>query len=306
MMTAYILAIFAIFCWSFNVIAASVLVDELTPWQIAGLRWMIHSFIIFPFVFNLLKKYWHIIIRHKSWLIWTAFWGITISNTCVYYAAYTVRPVTLSLIGATGPLFLILFSWLIKKTRLFKNQIYGLIITLIGVILIVMKGRSSHIGLGLEAGDLWMLGTAITFGYYSFLVANKPKELPHLPLLACCLILGAAFCLPMFVWDTIYNPLNLQTNFRPEIIWIVLGLGVFNSLIAYLCWNYSMDKGDSVKIGMTYYLMPVFSTLESWLILDEGIHLIHLIGATIIFIGIFYSNKKPKSVLLQQNRRANP
>lgn len=294
-MKEYFLAIFAVFCWSFNVIAADVLVNKLTPWQIAGLRWIIPSILIFPFTFNLLKRYWHIITHYKAWLIWTAFWGITISNTCVYYAAYTVRPVTLSLIGATGPLFLIIFSWWLKGTKLFKNQIYGLLITLAGVALIVFNGRNSSIGLGIEAGDLWMLGTAITFGYYSFLVANKPKELPHLPLLACCLILGATFCLPMFIWDTIYNPLNFKTNFPPEVIWIILGLAIFNSLLAYLSWNYAMNRGDPVKIGMIYYLMPVFSTLESWLILSEGIHLIHLIGAMIIFIGIYCSNKKPKS-----------
>ena len=295
-MKEYLAAIFAVLCWSFNVIAANVLTGKLTPWQIAGLRWAVPSVLIFPFVFNILKKNIKVILKHKKWLIWTAFWGITISNTCVYFAAYTVQPVTLSLIGATGPLFLILFSWLIKKTHLFKEQIYGLLVTVVGVFLIVLHGRANGIGLGITSGDFWMLGTAITFGYYSFLVANKPRALPHLPLLACCLIVGAAFCLPMSIWDTFHNPLNFNTNFTPEIIWIVLGLGIFNSLIAYLCWNYAMDKGDSVKIGMTYYLMPVFSTIESWLILGEGIHLIHLIGAIIIFIGIFYSNKKPKSV----------
>lgn len=305
-MKEYLLAIGAIFFWSFNVIAASFLTGKLTPWQISGLRWMIPSIIIFPFVFNELKKYMKVILKYKMWLLWTAFWGITISNTCVYYAAYTVNPVTLSLIGATGPLFLILFSWGLKGTHLYKEQIYGLLITLVGVSLIVLKGRSNNLGLGIQSGDLWMFGTAITFAYYSFLVANKPKALPRLPLLACCLIIGALFCLPMFIWDTIHNPLNFQTNFTPQIIWIILGLGVFNSLLAYLFWNHAMDKGDSVRLGMTYYLMPVFSTLESWLILGEGIHIIHLIGAAIIFIGIFYSNKKPKSASLPQSRRANP
>ena len=304
-MKEYLLAVFAVLFWSFNVIAADVLTNKLTPWQIAGLRWLISAIIIFPFTFNLLKKYWSIISQHKSWLIWTAFWGITISNTCVYYAAYTVNPVTLSLIGATGPLFLILFTWLLKGSRLFKNQIYGLFVTLAGVSLIVLNGRNNRIGLGIEAGDVWMLATAATFGYYSFLISNKPKELPHLALLSCCLILGASFCIPMFIWDTIYNPLNFQTNFTSEIIWIMLGLGVFNSLVAYLFWNYSMAKADPVKIGMIYYLMPVFSTIESWLILNEEIHLIHLIGAIIIFVGIYYSNKKPKSVSLPQSHLAS-
>lgn len=304
-MKEYLLAIFAVFCWSFNVIAADVLVNKLTPWQIAGFRWLISVVIILPMTWRMLKKYMNIIKKYKAWLLWTAFWGITISNTCVYYAAYTVHPVTLSLIGATGPLFLILFSWALRGNRLFKNQIYGLLITLAGVALIVLNGRGNSIGFGIETGDLWMLATAITFGYYSFLVANKPSALPHLPLLGYCLTAGALFCMPMFVWDTIHNPLNLQTNFTPQIIWILLGLGVFNSLVAYLFWNHAMSKANPVKVGMIYYLMPVFSTLESWLILGEGLHWIHLIGAIIIFTGIFYSNKRPKSALSPPSHRAN-
>ena len=289
---AYLLAIFGVFCWSFNVVAADVLTNKLTPWQISMFRWLIPSVIIFPFSFNILKKNIKVILKYKIWLFWTAFWGITISNTCVYYAAYTVRPVTLSLIGATGPLFLILFSCFLKGIRLYRTQIYGLLITLFGVVLIVLKGRSGGLGFGIAEGDFWMLGTAITFGYYSFLVANKPKELTHYSLLVCCLIIGTLGCLPFFVWDAFYNPLSLSQNLTPEIILILLGLGIFNSLIAYLCWNNALAKGDSVKIGMTYYLMPVFSTLESWLILGERIYFIHFVGAIIIFIGIFYSNKK--------------
>ncbi len=291
-MKEYVLSILAVFCWSFNVIVADVLVGNLTPWQIAGLRWFIPSIIILPFTFNILKKYKETILRHKAWLAWTSFWGITVSNTCVYYAAYTVKPIALSLIGATGPLFLILFSWGLKHVRLYKQQVYGLLITLFGVALIVLNGHSGSMQMGILPGDWWMFMTAITFGYYSFQIANKPASLPHLPLLVCCLVLGAVFCLPMFVWDTIHNPLNLKTNFTPIIIWIMLGLGIFNSLIAYLCWNHAVEKGNPVKIGMTYYLMPIFSTIESWLILSEKIRLIHLVGAIIIFVGIFYSNKK--------------
>ena len=296
-MKAYLFAVFAVFCWSFNVVVASSLVSKLTPWQIAGFRWLIASGIIILFGFASLKKHLKIILKYKKNLIWTAFWGITISNTCVYYAAHTVQPVTLSLIGATGPLFLIFFAWLLKGVRLTKQQIWGLIITLAGVALIIFHDRRQTLGITtFQVGDWWMLGMAITFGYYSYRVAHKPKELPFFPFLASCILIGTVLCLPFFIYDTWINPLQFQTNVTVKVIWIMLFMGVFNSLLAYLFWNRSLEIGNPIHVAMVYYLMPVFSTLESALILGDKILLIHLVGSAIIFVGIYYGNKTPHSL----------
>ena len=305
-MKAYLFAILAVLCWSFNVIVATSLIDVLTPWQISGLRWFIASFFIFIFCFNILKKNIILILKYKKWLIWTSLWGITISNTCVYYAAYTVRPVTLSIIGATGPLFLIFFAWILKGVRLSGQQFLGLIITLAGVALIILHSRNQSLGLTtIQAGDWWMLGTAITFGYYSYRVADKPKDLPYLPFLAISIILGAIMCIPFFLYDTWHHPLNFTTNFTPSIIWIMLFMGIFNSLLAYLFWNRALEIGNPIRVAMLYYLMPIFSSLESWFIFSDKIHLIHIIGAGVIFIGILFGNKQPKSASLPQNHQAN-
>ena len=86
----------------------------------------------------------------------------------------------------------------------------------------------------------------------------------------------------------------------------MLFMGVFNSLLAYLAWNRALEKGDTVHIGMIYYLMPVFSSFESWIILSEPLEWIHLIGAIIILCGILLTNKQTKSASLPQSHRANP
>lgn len=305
-MKEYLLAIFAVFCWSFNVVVASSLVDTLSPWQISGFRWIIASILIFMFYFKQLKRYIKVILKYKYSLIWTSFWGITVSNTCVYYAARTVKPVTLSLIGATGPLFLIFFAWILKGVRLTFRQFLGLAITLAGVGLIVMHGRSHTLGLAtIQAGDWWMLGTAVTFGYYSFCVTQKPREIPYFPFLAACIIIGAIMCVPFFMYDTYFHPLSFDINFTPKIIWIMLFMGIFNSLLAYLFWNRALEIGNPIHVAMIYYLMPIFSSLESWALLGDKIYPIHLVGGLIILAGIWLGNSPSKSASLPQNHRAN-
>jgi drug/metabolite transporter (DMT)-like permease len=293
----YLLAVLAVFFWSFNVIISNVLVNELTPWQISFFRWIIATILILPFTIKYIVRNHREIIKNKSLILWSAFWGITISNTCVYYAGQTVQPVTLSLIGATGPLFLLFWAWLIKHQKLKRIQISGLICTLIGVLWVVLFARSDKLGdIGWRIGDLWMLGTAVTFGFYSFLAAQKPKELHQFSFLSLCLFWGTVFCVPMFIWDCFSNPLSFHTNLNLKVILILLFLGFFSSTLAYLFWNRALEKSDIFKIGLTYYLMPIFSTVEAWLIMGEKISGLQIIGAIIIMAGIVLSNWKTKNV----------
>jgi drug/metabolite transporter (DMT)-like permease len=162
------------------------------------------------------------------------------------------------------------------------------------VFAIILYGREQTMGhIRFESGDFWMLGAAITFGYYSFCVADKPKSLPYLAFFAASVIVGTLFCLPMLLWDTFTNPLFFVSNMSFDIFAILLFLGVFNSVLAYLLWNYALTKGDPIKVSMIYYLMPVFSTVESWLILHDSIHWIQIVGSFVVFGGIYYSTKSP-------------
>ncbi len=288
----YTLAILAVFFWSFNVIIGALLLDILTPWQIAFFRWLIATILILPFTIRSVIRNYATIKRHKALILWAAFWGISFSNTCVYYAARTVQPVTLSLIGATGPLFLIFWDWLIRHNKITHQQMLGLVVTLIGVVFIVLFSRADKLGdISWRMGDLWMLGTAASFGFYSFLAAQKPHSLPQFSFLSTCLFWGTIFTIPPFIYDCWAHPILHLTM---ETWGILLFLGVFNSFVAYLFWNWALEKSSTFKVGLTYYLMPVFSTLEAWLLLNEKISAMQLIGGTIILLGIFLSNYQKK------------
>ena len=63
-------------------------------------------------------------------------------------------------------------------------------------------------------------------------------------------------------------------------------LGIFNSVIAYLCWNTALNKIGDVKTGVIYYLMPIFGGLEAYFILGEKFYISQLSGGILIIIGI--------------------
>lgn len=291
-MRYYMLAVVSVFFWSFNVIIGSYLQNILTPWQIAFFRWSIACFLLMPFVAKNVWRHRRVYLKHSGLIVAMSAIGITFSNTFVYYASYTVTAIEMSLIAVTGPIFLILFAHFLGKERIRLHQLIGIIAALAGVITMITKGRLLSLGsIQWHIGDLWMVGMALSFGFYSYLMSEKPKELPEIPLLSVCVFIGAIFCTPFFVYDCFQHPLN-STNITSTTVSILLYMGVFNSVLAYLFWNISLVKVGSLKLSIVYYIMPIFSTIEAFFILSERVYWSQLGGGILILGGILLANAR--------------
>jgi len=286
----YVLAVLAVFFWSFNVIVASFLKDILEPWQIAYFRWIIAAVCLLPFTLPAIIRQRRILWRHGWFVLALSAIGIAFSNTCVYYAANTVSAIDMSLISVTGPVFLLIFARIFSGTRLHGAQRIGLALTIIGLFLVLLHGRlNSFRGMHLAIGDVWMFGMASTFGLYSYLMTKKPRGLGQTPLLAVTVTIGALLTLPLFLYENTFNPLTAH-NMTPTVIAIMLYMGVFNSVLAYLFWNTALGKLGSLRAGSLYYLMPVFSTIAAHYLLGEQIFPAQLAGGLVILSGIWLTN----------------
>lgn len=288
----YLLAVVAVFLWSFNVIVSRYLLGILLPWQIAFFRWVLAAIILLPFTWKDIWAHRKVYKRHFKWVLALSAFGIAFSNTFVYMAGYTITAVEMSLIQVTGPLFLIIFSRIAGIIQMSKTQIFGLLLTIFGVFTIILHGRYLDIGkLHLKIGDFWMLMTAVTFGYYSFLMTKKPREIKQMSLLSLTVVIGMIITIPFFIYDTMQNPLTAHNmNLTTGLIMVYMGL--FNSVLAYLAWNTALNRLDSMRVGMIYYTMPVFSTIEAYLILHEQVFWAQLWGGALIIFGIYLANKR--------------
>ena len=293
MIYPYILAVLAVLFWSANVVVGNALVGILTPWQIAFFRWGIACIIYLPCAWKRMFLEWSEMKKHLCWLCSTAFIGITVSNTLAYYASETVKAIDLSLIGVTGPIFLILCSKIAGDIALTKQQILGLLCTLCGLFIVILHGRLAALkDFHFAAGDLWMLGMALTFGFYSFLMTKRPKNLSQNAILSWLLCLGFLGTIPFFIHETIQFPLVIGENITPKVSCIMLYMGIFNSLLAYLFWNLALEKGGPVRIGMIYYIMPIFSAIEAHFFLNEQLYASQLYGGFVILAGIYLVNRQ--------------
>ena len=75
-----------------------------------------------------------------------------------------------------------------------------------------------------------------------------------------------------------------------KLLLIILYLGLGTSVISYLCWNIAIGKLGAGRTALFGNLIPVFSSMEAALILNEKFTKVHIVSMLLTFSGIIIAN----------------
>ena len=100
---------------------------------------------------------------------------------------------------------------------------------------------------------------------------------------------GLIFIFPQFIFEFSQGEL---INFDINIIGILIFLALFPSIGSYYCWAGAVSIIGANRAGIFLSLIPLFSTIMAIFFYDEKFQFFHLIGAILIIIGLFLSNKE--------------
>lgn len=293
LLVGYFCAIGATVFWSGNFIVARELNQSVAPVALAFWRWLVAVLVLFPFAIRPLVKQWALVRGNLGYLAVTAFLGVTMFNTLLYFGAQTTMALNLSLISITTPIFIIIFARVFYGEALTMKRALGILLVAAGIIMLITRGRfSSLLSLSFKVGDVWMLIAAMMFALYSILVVKKPKGLNMWSFQLSTFILGFMLLLPFYAWEyAVVGPAMMDTSAIVSILYV----GIFASLVSYMLWNKSVLLIGASKAGMVYYTIPVFSGVLAWYFLDEHIGLLHVASGLLIVSGIVTANNEKKN-----------
>lgn len=293
----YLLAVAAIFFWSFNIIIASYFATSLQPFEIAFGRWFIAAFILVPLAWNGLRRNFRLLFENAWLVLALALTGIVWDNTLIYYAGHTASAINMGLLDVTGPIFLVVMSWMFLKTPIDAKQVIGLLIAVAGVLTIILRGDFTQLtDFKFVSGDGLMLINTFCFAVYSLLQSKRPPQIDQATMLAATVIVGLIIIYPFMMTTVGISGLRHLQKIDFAVFFY---LGIFNSVISYLAWNSALSKIGNVKTGVIYYLLPIFSGIEAYFILNEKIYASQIWGGLLIIFGIALtslpkrSNKNP-------------
>ena len=289
--SAYILLVLATMFWSGNFIVGKfATLFEIPPLTLNVLRWISVWFILIPFTYK--EIYNNLPSIKKNWLVISFMGVITIStfNSVVYFALNYTQVINAVLVLAAIPAATIVLSSLMKieKTNIF--QLFGLLLSIIGIGSIISNGDIQKIiFLNFNNGDLWMLVCVFTWALYSTLLKKHKFKFSQFTLIQLMVSVGILFLIPQFFYEKV---IGLEVNLNKAFFLILFYVVVFPAIAAYYCWQKGVEIIGPNRASMFIQLMPLFSAVMAIIIFNEKFELYHFAGAAFIVSGIYLSNKK--------------
>ena len=266
--------------WGCSFIFIKLGLEFLTPFGVAFVRCALGA-ITLLIVVRLMK-----IDLPKEKSTWYKLWIVAMLLNVVpgilfAYAELHVTSVLAGIINATTPLAtLIVMLIAFREEKLKAEQIYGLIIGGIGVM--VVFGIWQGIGDNQLTGVIALLIAVTCYGTsFPYLKRNIiPLGLKPEAAATTQLIMAAITLLPFYLYDGIS-----EDNYRPANVFAMLALGILGSGFAYI-WNFSIiaAAGSSIASSVTY-LTPIVAVFVGWLFLGEVIVWHEPVGALLVILG---------------------
>jgi len=199
-----------------------------------------------------------------------------------------------SLIIATTPIFIVLLSAALRVEKITSRIVQGVILSFLGIIMIILgSGKPLSFTEQSWIGDLLTIGSPICWASYTVLSKPKLKEYSPLKLTAITMAIGT---LPLILISTpalsVENWAAISVN-----SWLSLAFSaVFAIAIGYVAWYTGVNRIGTSRTALYENLVTVFAVASAWVLLSEGMTVVQIIGAVLVFVSLYIArrnNKKP-------------
>ena len=280
--------------WAGNfMVGKFAFLTNIPPMSLVFYRWSLVWLILLPFTFKEIIRSKDIILKNLPLLLFLALTSVGLFNSFTYLSLVHTQVINASLFNTAIPAIIILLCFIFKIEKTNKYQIFGLIISVLGILSIITRLNLEIIlSLNFNKGDLIMIGGVITWGLYSSFLKKKSFTLPLLTLVHILCSFGLIFIFPQFIFEFSQGQ---KIDFNIDLFYILIFLALFPSIGSYYCWAGAVSIIGANRAGIFLSLIPLFSTIMAIFFYNEQFQFFHLIGSILIILGLFLSNKEIKN-----------
>ncbi|MBF0210993.1 MAG: DMT family transporter [Desulfamplus sp.] len=282
--SAYILFTIAVLSWALNTVLAKGMISEIKPISLSFFRWFTALCFILPFGLRRVIEQKEIIKANWLKIVILSIFSISLYNSLLYYSAQFTTATNISFVIASTPAITFILSWIFLRQQESTLKVIGMLISLIGMLFIVFKGSLSNLfSLVVNIGDLIVFIAVISWSIYSVLFKYIKLNIDPVAFLTITIIAGLPFILPFYIWEiSVYGLFAINTTN----ISIILFLGLFPSIVSYLCWNEGVKRAGPNMASIFLYLIPVFASVIAFIYLGERLYFYHIAGGVLIAAGL--------------------
>lgn len=282
-----ILALTTLF-WGGNVVAGKAAVGHIDPYSLILLRWLGAFLAILPFALGPVRRDWRV-LRDKWWLyLLFGTVGFTTFNVLVYVAAYFTSGVNNALDQVAVNIFVMLFNFVLFRTRVRALQLVGVLITIVGVAITATHGDLTRIlALDVNIGDALVILACAAYAAYSIGLRWRPPT--HWMSFLVGSFAGAivgAIAFQVTLGGGIGTLLTAIPAITPLGWLIVLYTVVFPSLASQALYVRGVELIGTNRASLFINLIPLWGAIGSVLVLGEVLEPFHFVAGGLIVTGI--------------------
>ena len=290
---AYLVLVLTTLFWSGNFIAGKFASSfDIPPFALNFYRWLLAGLILLPLTYKEILEFRSEIFKNIGSFLILGISSITIFNSIVYYSLNYTQVINGVLLISTIPVWIIVVSSILKVERSNIYQIFGVSLSLLGVIFIITKADINLIkNLDFNKGDLSMILAMFSWAIYSAFLKKQKFQISQFALLEIIIIIGLIFLTPVFLFELSQGKVaELNVSFFMILTYVV----IFPSLLAYFFYIKGISIIGANRSGTFLHLMPIFGAIMALIIFNEKFMYYHFLGAICIIAGITLSNRKIK------------
>ena len=151
----YLLLSLSSLFWAGNIVLARHVGAHVPPLTVTTIRWYGVFLILLPFAWPHLKRDWPLLRKSLPLMLFLSLVGFAFNNAISYWAMQYTEALNALLIQSAGPLFVALWSLVLFGVRLTGAQLAGIAISLLGVLIIILRGDLAALAsISFNRGDI--------------------------------------------------------------------------------------------------------------------------------------------------------
>jgi len=218
-----------------------------------------------------------------SLLIYIAIVGTLFADLIYFFALTQISVINAVLIGHMQPIFIILIGFLILKgDKLTKFDFMGILFMILSGLLVTTKTIENFTMLKLGTfGDLLVLAATIAWATTAIVVKKYLINMNSGVITFYRFLFASIF---LFIYQGLTSIINI-TNIYQVLVGLVVGIGT-------ILYYEGLKRIKAAQVSGLELSAPFFAAIFGFLILQEALTSIQIIGILLLFIGIFYLSKK--------------
>ncbi|MBN1213217.1 MAG: EamA family transporter [candidate division Zixibacteria bacterium] len=278
----------SILFWGFSFVAIKVALYEVSPVEMIAVRFLLASVTLFIIIkakglpFKTPHKRFKLLLA--AFIVFLHFWimAVGMKETAASSAAWIL---------AAAPIFVALLANYYLKETLRFSQWGGLMLAFAGVFILTYNGDPANLGWLDSRGDLLLLASCGTWALYTVGTRDITREVHPLVATFWMVTIAGLVFVPYTLFTTGFEKfLTLQGKTYLSLVF----LGVFCLAIAFWLWSEGLKRSKAAEVSVFLYVEPLVAMFAGWWLLSERITVWLLLGAVLISLGVYLSEKFSK------------